>query len=309
MNKYDEIISTLGTDYLQGIATRLQVGGKFCLVDNIEDDEDLLQGSFSNGRRIIFPLKITRGFCLYCHSGMSTLRIQQRDYHIEKHGVLVVHAGQILEKVDIPSGTKLIFASLDSEYIMTGMRGPHGDNLKQLFFHHREPIITEVDEQDAQSYEHLCHSVKLILANCDSNTADGILSGFAYIFASLLFKWTRKKSGRTLKSGREEEILSKFEDDVHNFSRKDRTVAFYARRQYLSEKYFSRTVKKASGRTPVDIIRDYVILDAKSLLLTGLYSVKEVADKLGFDNYSFFSRYFRSSTGQTPSEYLRTDNK
>ncbi len=304
MSKYDEIISTLGTDFLRGSATRLQVGAKFCLVDNLDDGEDFLPGSFANGRRIIYPLKITRGFCLYCHSGKVTLRIQQRDYHIERQGVLVVFAGQILERVDIPSGTRLIFASLDSEYIMTGMRGPHGDSLRQLFFHHREPIITRVGEEDAQSYEHLCRSVKLILSNCDSLSADGILSGFAYIFASLLLKWTRAQSSPAPKGGRGEEVLSRFEDDVHNFSRKDRTVAFYARRQFLSEKYFSRTIKKASGRTPVEIIREYVILDAKSLLLTGLYSVKEVSDKLGFDNYSFFSRYFRSATGQTPSEYL-----
>ena len=95
------------------------------------------------------------------------------------------------------------------------------------------------------------------------------------------------------------------DEDLHNFSRKDRTVAFYARRQCLSEKHFSRMVKKASGRKPMDIIREYVILDAKSLLLTGLYSVKEIAEKLGFINNSFFSRYFRLSTPQTPLEFLR----
>ena len=55
----------------------------------------------------------------------------------------------------------------------------------------------------------------------------------------------------------------------------------------------------------MDIIREYVILDAKSLLLTGLYSVKEIAEKLGFINNSFFSRYFRLSTTQTPLEFLR----
>ena len=104
---------------------------------------------------------------------------------------------------------------------------------------------------------------------------------------------------------REQEVLLRFEEDLHNFSRKDRSVGFYARRQCLSEKHFSRMVKKASGRKPMDIIREYVILDAKSLLLTGLYSVKEIAEKLGFINNSFFSRYFRLSTTQTPLEFLR----
>lgn len=55
---------------------------------------------------------------------------------------------------------------------------------------------------------------------------------------------------------------------------------------------FSRTIKKACGRKPLDIIREYVILDAKSLLLTGRYSVKEVSEKL--------------ATGKSPFEFLKS---
>lgn len=55
---------------------------------------------------------------------------------------------------------------------------------------------------------------------------------------------------------------------------------------------FSRTIKKACDRKPLDIIREYVILDAKSLLLTGRYSVKEVSEKL--------------ATGKSPLEFLKS---
>lgn len=324
MSKYDEIISAFGINYLEGTISKVQVAGKFCLVDNIGEEGAAHLADFKAVRKLRFPIKISLGFCLYCKSGSATLRVQQRDYRIGNHGVLVVFAGQILEKVTLSKGCRLIFAALDSEYIMTGIRGPHGKNLRQMLLHSHEPIITGVAEEEGENFEQLCHSVKNIVANCDGETADGILSGFSYIFASLLLKWTRQWNSRTPLKGhpgssgtgqtsdslsmpttREQEVLLRFEEDLHNFSRKDRTVAFYARRQCLSEKHFSRMVKKASDRKPMDIIREYVILDAKSLLLTGLYSVKEIAEKLGFINNSFFSRYFRLATSQTPLEFLR----
>lgn len=324
MSKYDEIIAAFGINYLEGAVSKVQVSGKFCLVDNIEDGNALHRADFKAVRKLRFPIKISLGFCLYCKSGSATLRVQQRDYRIANNGVLVVFAGQILEKVTLSRGCRLIFAALDSEYIMTGIRGPHGKNLRQMLLHSHEPIITGVAKEEGDNFEQLCHSVKNIVANCDGETADGILSGFSHIFASLLLKWTRQwnnshpnqtagtssagsgiaSDSLSMPSSREQEVLLRFEQDLHNFSRKDRTVAFYARRQCLSEKHFSRMVKKASDRKPMDIIREYVILDAKSLLLTGLYSVKEIAEKLGFINNSFFSRYFRLATSQTPLEFL-----
>ena len=159
------------------------------------------------------------------------------------------------------------------------------------------------------------------MKNSDTNTADGILSGFTYIFASLLLKWRSmmtvndsepmltdaEQEAEPAVYSREREVLTRFQNDIHNFSRKDRTVGFYARRQCISEKHFSRLVKKASGHKPLELIREYVLLDAKSLLISGKYSIKEVSETLGFQNHSFFTRFFRLSTGKTPGEYMREE--
>lgn len=97
---------------------------------------------------------------------------------------------------------------------------------------------------------------------------------------------------------------SRFQSDIHNFSSKFKTVGYYAQRQKLSPRHFSRLVKAVSGQDPKDIIKEYVILEAKSLLLSENYSVHEVASLLGFDNDSFFNRYFKTATGITPGLFL-----
>jgi two-component system response regulator YesN len=43
--------------------------------------------------------------------------------------------------------------------------------------------------------------------------------------------------------------------------------------------------------------------DRVELLLTGEYSVSEVAGLAGFNDISYFSREFKRATGVSPSEY------
>ena len=196
----------------------------------------------------------------------------------------MIFGGQILESVYAEEGSKVIIVGINSEYIMTEIRGRHGRSLRQWVLHNQDPATVSMDDDEAENFEKLCQSLKFIMKNSGPDTADGILSGFTYIFASLLLKWRKRDVAEEIvnpvetESGldysREKEVLVRFQNDVHNFSRKDRTVGFYARRQCVSEKHFSRLIKKASGQKPLEIIREYVVLDAKSLLLSDRKSTR-----------------------------------
>ncbi len=312
----EELISALGVNFLKGKISKAWVDDKFYLVDNLEGDCGVnLADNVIKVSKLRFPLKAELTVSLYCKQGRISLRIQQKDYVLEAGNVLVIFGGQIIEKVELSEDSRVIFIAIDSEYIMTEIRGPHGRSLRQWVLHNQLPALLHVDSDEAENYETLCRSLKFIVRNSDNETRGGVLSGFTYIFASLLLKWRKRDAEENVESEyeekrvcpREKEVLMAFQADIHNFSRKDRTVNFYARRQCISEKHFSRLIKKASGQKPLDIIREYVILDAKSLLLSGSYSVKQVSEILGFQNHSFFTRFFRLATGKTPGEFVREE--
>ena len=73
----------------------------------------------------------------------------------------------------------------------------------------------------------------------------------------------------------------------------------------MSTRRFSTLVIQASGRKPSALITEYIILEAKSLLQSGQYTVHQVCELLGFENDSFFNRYFKKSTGLTPGRWIR----
>jgi transcriptional regulator GlxA family with amidase domain len=57
------------------------------------------------------------------------------------------------------------------------------------------------------------------------------------------------------------------------------------------------------GISPWEYLKRFRIKEAKRLLETTNLSITEVAAAIGFDNLPYFSRMFRTHTGQSPKEY------
>jgi AraC-like DNA-binding protein len=83
----------------------------------------------------------------------------------------------------------------------------------------------------------------------------------------------------------------------------EREVQWYAKQMDITPKYLSIVVGQASGRRPLDWIRDLVILDAKAMLLSGDYTVSQISQHLHFANPSFFGKYFKEAVGCSPGQY------
>lgn len=73
----------------------------------------------------------------------------------------------------------------------------------------------------------------------------------------------------------------------------------------LSKDHFIRLFKKELGTTPLQYINQKKIEKAKLLLITEELAVKEIAFQLAFDDYSYFNRLLKKTTGVTPQEYRR----
>ena len=186
----ENIMDAIGGTYLKGRLSKTWIEDKFCIMENLEPQDGApLQNDKQFVPRLRFPLKVTLTISVFCRRGRITIRIQQKDYVLEAGGILVIFGGQILENIELLEDTKVIIVAINSEYIMSEMRGPHGRSLRQWLLHNQEPALVSIPTDEADNYARLCQSLKFIVKNSDTNTADGILSGFTYIFASLLLKW------------------------------------------------------------------------------------------------------------------------
>lgn len=114
----------------------------------------------------------------------------------------------------------------------------------------------------------------------------------------------REKSDRS-KISRQEDILWKFLTLLKQYHKEERTVNFYADKLCISPKHLSSVIKQMSHKTAHEIIADFVTMTAKRLLKATTMSIQEISDELNFANQSFFGKFFKQNTGQSPSAYRR----
>lgn len=84
--------------------------------------------------------------------------------------------------------------------------------------------------------------------------------------------------------------------------RKEHQVQYYAGLLNKSPKTVSNYFAQYSKKSPLQIIHDRIITEAKRLFYYTDKSVKEIADELGFEDVSHFSKFFKKYTSQNPSQ-------
>lgn len=79
-------------------------------------------------------------------------------------------------------------------------------------------------------------------------------------------------------------------------------VHHYAMELNITEKKLSIITKKHLGISPLQVIHNRILLEAKRLLLFEKTANKEIAYYLGFDSPASFSQFIKNKTGSSPSE-------
>ena len=81
------------------------------------------------------------------------------------------------------------------------------------------------------------------------------------------------------------------------------TVKYLAEVVNLSPGYLGDLLKKETGLNAQEHIHQYIIEEAKNILLNSSQSISEIAFQLGFEYPQYFSRLFKQKTGKTPLEF------
>lgn len=99
------------------------------------------------------------------------------------------------------------------------------------------------------------------------------------------------------------QIASEFEDLLYKYSDRNATVSEYAEMLSVSKTYLSECVKRVSGKSAKQLILNYKIIRAKSLLSQTDMSIKEIAYKLDFSDSTNFSKFFKRHVFVSPKEF------
>jgi AraC-like DNA-binding protein len=104
---------------------------------------------------------------------------------------------------------------------------------------------------------------------------------------------------RLYEQERLDELLELIETNIF----KHKQVSDYAGLLNLSPYQLNAITKATTGKTCSELINEHVILETKRYLLSTSNQIAQIADLLGYEDISYFIRFFKKHTGYTPESF------
>ena len=276
----------------------------FMMLDDNFDDE------VSKGFTYVgTPVKLLFVTLIICLRGRMRIRVNLKEMIVEANNVLLIIPGSIIDMVVCEGDCRMAVMHIDNDKVA------HQPSIKILLqlrtIIKNESFITRFREsamlQFVEGYKMMRKVINDETLKFKNEAIEGCFQAMAAYWMSEIEFQSQFEAAP--KITRNEQIFKHFLNLVQKNYMVHREVSFYADQICITAKYLGVVVAQVSGRRPLDWIRDYVILDAKAMLLSREYSIQQISQLLNFPNPSFFSKYFREAVGYSPSKYLNKEGE
>ena len=101
--------------------------------------------------------------------------------------------------------------------------------------------------------------------------------------------------------------MTQFRDHVEAGFRQRVPLSTYLTALGVSERRLRRACGLVAHRTPMQMVLDRAMLDACRMLISSNRTAAEIGYECGFDDPTYFSRVFRTYTGQSLRAFRRRE--
>lgn len=164
---------------------------------------------------------------------------------------------------------------------------------------------------DKRDFDSLCISLQAMLEEYQSKQEDYeyVVKANLEIFLTHLLRYRQHREPTTVKTNNyKQEKLQELLDLLEANISTTKQVAAYADMVHLSSFQLNSITKSLVGKTVAELIEDQILLEAKRYLLATSNQVNQIAFQLGYEDVSYFIRFFKKRTGQTPEVFRKNSH-
>lgn len=257
-------------------------------------DEELLE-----------PYRITKQPDLYTfirtNNSRTEIIVDSIPYSIESNSVLVLTTVQFFQFI---TGKDLVVYQFNREFYCIKDHDQEVSCAGLLFFGNVHIPIIDLKLDEQRKFKMLHEMFLDELETKDTIQAEMLrmlMARFIIISTRLLkLKEGLVESSKNTKV----DLLREFNMLVESHFKTAHSVSFYADKLFKSPKTLSNTFSKLNT-SPLQIIHERIILEAKRLLIYTDKTAKEIAYEVGFEDASHLSRLFKKQTTLTPSDFKK----
>lgn len=190
------------------------------------------------------------------------------------------------------------------------IRGSHlQESIKDFnFFNYEVYEALHLSREEERIINHCIRDIKNEYEQRIDNYSRRVLVSFIDLLLSHSLRFYERQFNT--RSSQSQDFVQQFQNDLEAYFEDEKhldlgapSIAYFAEKANLSQHYFSDLLKKESGRAAKDHINDFIIEKAKNQLINSKEPISTIAYDLGFNYPHYFTRLFKSKTGQTPLEF------
>lgn len=236
-----------------------------------------------------------------CVKGTGRIKINLREYKVEPCTIMLILPNYILELLEQSDDLTIEFLLFSFDFISDIKLIADVDTPKKI---DQKPCLKISEEATTDLLEFHAFIVKRY-KKTDILYREEIVRS---LLQTLIYEVLQLYQDKKTESGnkpltRKEKHLHNFVSLLFEYHMKERSIAFYADKMFITPKYLSRVVKETSGVDIQQWIDDMVIMAAKALLKSSNMTILQISEDMSFANPSFFGTYFKKRTGMTPVQY------
>jgi len=234
---------------------------------------------------------------LVIEKGRGDHEIDFTSYKISKHTVFFIRPGQV-HKLNLKAGSSGFILKFKDDFYYPDSGAP-------------STVLRKVSNKnfckvDATRYKKL-NSLLASIFEEYSHQQEGyqgvIKANLDILFTELVRQKGKAPSDKThsYAQDRLEGLFSLIETKIVEHKQ----VAHYADMLNLSIYQLNAITKRTLGKTGSEVINEHIILEAKRNLLATPNQVNQIAYELGYEDVSYFIRFFKKHTGLSPDAFRR----
>lgn len=172
----------------------------------------------------------------------------------------------------------------------------------------KEPFFA-IKEQDAKDFHNIVNQLQAEMKTSSHFGHVEYLKHLLHLFLILIQRFGVRRDCDGLSVNNPSHIyFVRFRKLVEENYHAIHTVNEYAGLLHISSKTLTNCTKEISRQTPLQIINDRILLEARRLLAYSDKNVNEIGFDLGFDDPSYFAKFFKRQMKMLPSDFKKQNS-
>ncbi|WP_281321838.1 helix-turn-helix domain-containing protein [Flavobacterium aestivum] len=238
-------------------------------------------------------------YMLVLEKGSGYHEIDFTEYEICNHSVFLMRPGQV-HQLTLKAGSTGYLIHFKTEFFYSQSK------LSQQLLRKVSHInFCNLDDSGFKNLYTILASVFKEYCNKLEGYEEVIQSNLNIFFIELIRHRQNKKASATDNNPYAQEQLEKFLELLEANITQYKQVSQYADILNLSTYQLNAITKEVLGKTCSELINEHIILESKRSLLATSNQVNQIAYHLGYDDVSYFIRFFKKHTGHSPEAFRR----